>query len=172
MTHGATKAVAVELVTIFYEAIGEISVASRRRRRNLERVLLVVSTLTSGALWVLIAGRFQNVAAWVGAAASTLVSGLTLYQATLGPGREVPGAEQLYQDVGKYLASLASKPFDEADFRESVAGFESRLRRIDTEHPIVNAPAMLTIESAGEMLERFRALRRSRFSRSPRPDDS
>jgi hypothetical protein len=67
MTYGATKAVAVELATIFYEAIGEISVGTRRRRRNLERVLLVVSTLTSGALWVLIAGRFQNVAAWVGA---------------------------------------------------------------------------------------------------------
>lgn len=163
MTYSATKEVAVELVTIFYESVGEISVGARKRHRNTERFILVLSTLTSGALWVLIAFKYASIAAWVGAAASTLLSGLALYQATLGPAHEVPGAAKLYRDVGQYLAELASQPFDEGVFRETVADFEARLREVDTDHAIVNAPAMLTIAGAGEMLERYRALRRAGF---------
>jgi hypothetical protein len=164
------KSVAVELVTIFYEAVGEISVGTRRRQRRIERVILALSTLTAGSLWMLIAQQFQTAAAWLGAATSTLISGLTVYQATLGPAHEAPGAEALYRDVGKYLADLASHPFDEYKFRDTVADFEARLRQIDTSHPILDAPAMLTTEDMSEMLDRFRHLRRSRFKRARQPN--
>jgi len=59
-------------------------------------------------LWALIAGKHVEIAAWTGAAISTLLSGITLYQRSFGPERYLEDSQELYEDVGEYLARLVS----------------------------------------------------------------
>jgi len=78
--------------------------------RMLQVSILVMSALTSGALWILVGIALPAVASWVGAALSTIVTVLTLYQLTIGPGRQAEQLNELYEQLGQSLAHVWSDP--------------------------------------------------------------
>ncbi len=76
--------------------------------RILQVAVLAMSALTSGALWVLVGLAAPVAGAWVGAGLSTLVTGLTIYQLTIGPSRELEQLNELYAEFGRSLAHVWS----------------------------------------------------------------
>jgi len=129
---------AIEAMTLFYIAVGEIATKNLTLDRKLEKTVLIISTLTSGALWTLIATQFENAAAWVGAIFTTIATGITIYQSSIGPNKTNVLAQSLYEEIGEYLAGLASAvDFDSFEFRDTARKFEAKLRKIETNHPIL-----------------------------------
>lgn len=110
------------------ESVRHLSVSNRyevlsagRQHRRIELTILVLSVLTSGALWILIAQSFEKVAAWGGAAISTLVLILMLYQRTLGPDHRLEQLRNLQKRIDELLIGLQSGPrYDAADYQRRV----------------------------------------------------
>ena len=80
------------------------------RDKKLQVATLAISVVTSGALWVYVSGALPKTAAIVGAALSTAVTGITLYQLSLGPTRNLEQANDLYQEFGRSLANVREYP--------------------------------------------------------------
>jgi hypothetical protein len=99
----------------------------------LQVTVLAMSALTSGALWILVGLALPVTGSWVGAALSTLVTALTLYQLTVGPGREVEQLNDLYEQLGRSLAHVWIDPhnFSWHQFK----GFESRYVKLGLGDP-------------------------------------
>ena len=91
------------LVAMHRRIADRVRAASKSDKR-LQVTILAISALTSGALWILVGIALPVIGAWVGAALSTLVAGLTLYQLTVGPGREVERLNELFSEFGRSLA--------------------------------------------------------------------
>ena len=71
-------------------------------------------------------------AAWLGATASTVVTGLSLYQLTLGPKPRVKQAYALYEAVGKEIAHLrGAANFDCTQFWHQYKAFELDLEKLE-----------------------------------------
>ena len=64
---------------------------------------------------------------------STIVTGLTLYQLSIGPGREAEQLNELYEQLGRSLAHVWSDPhsFSWHQFK----GFESRYVKLGLGDP-------------------------------------
>ena len=72
--------------------------------------LLVMSALTTGALWIYLGGAIPEVTKWIGAVFSTIVSGLTIFQLTIGPERHLQQLDDLYSEFGRSLAHAREHP--------------------------------------------------------------
>jgi hypothetical protein len=128
---------AVRLTVALHRAVGAVTSQTTRANYRIELTALILSVLTSGAIWVVVDGAFHGVATWVGAASSTLVTGLSIYQFTLGPRPRVKQAYVLYEAVGKELAHLrGATTFDQVQFWDKYKAFEFDLEKL--ENPSVN----------------------------------
>ena len=96
-----------------------------RTDKLLQVAVLAMSALTSGALWVLVGVALPVIASWIGAALSTLVMALTLYQLTVGPGREAEQLNDLYEQLGRSWLMHGA-------IRTALAGTRSRVSSRDT----------------------------------------
>jgi hypothetical protein len=135
---------AVSKLTEFYDLMGDLLIRTIRRSRRIQLAVLILSVVTTGTLWSLIATNFSNIAAWIGATITTLLSFANLYQATIGPERRIKEIQSIYDDAGEYLAVLvASQVFDYEKFADKLRRFESRVRSIETEHPASRMHAVL-----------------------------
>lgn len=77
---------------------------------KLKVFLLVTSTLTTGALWVFLGGVFPEVMKWIGAILSTVVTGINIFQLTVGPEKKVENLDELYSEFGRSLAHARTNP--------------------------------------------------------------
>ncbi len=71
-----------------YDEIYESAVKIRWRSKAIDILIIVISTLTSGTLWVLIGTNFKTVAAWSAAILSTMLTIITLVQKNLDLGKK------------------------------------------------------------------------------------
>lgn len=134
----ARHTVAVSELERFYRLVGDLLVRTTRRSRRIQLIIIVLTVLTTGTLWALISTSFETAAAWSGAVATTLLSFLSLYQATIGPGSKLREIQSIYDDAGEYLAHLTSSAtFDYEYFADRLRRFESRIRQIETDHEAV-----------------------------------
>ena len=90
-------------------------IAIRRRQvhvanHRLRIFLLAASALTTGTLWVLLSDNFPDVTKWFGAGLSTLVTGLSAFQLTVGPAKVLEEIDELYAEFGRSLAHAREHP--------------------------------------------------------------
>jgi hypothetical protein len=117
----------IEMMNNLHGKVGGIVESSSKASRKIEILLLIVSILTSGALWILLSISLSKLTLWVGAIFSTITSGLNIFQIAFGPKKEFNESLNLYRDIGNELAHMrASKEIDETRFWDQYKAFETR----------------------------------------------
>jgi hypothetical protein len=93
------------------------------RHQRIEKAILFLTVLTTGALWTLLALRFEAAATWVGAVISTVVTFLSLYQLNLGPKKTTETAVRLQNEADELLIQTrSSSSFDSEKTQRRIKG--------------------------------------------------
>lgn len=113
-----TREEAINSMTSLSRDMRQAISRTARQNRQIETVILVLTVLTSGALWVLISQSFEKFAAWSGATISTIVLGLMLYQRTQGPNQNLEKLVEMQKKVDDLIIMLRSgKRYDPVDYQ-------------------------------------------------------
>jgi hypothetical protein len=112
----------------YYHTVQDLIKAYATKANRIDSAILILSVVTSGALWLLASQVVPQVTAWVGAIISTVVTGLTIYLYASGLNRRRKTAHELYTDIGKFIAQYRATPgMSESDYWNAVKGFESAI---------------------------------------------
>ena len=123
---------AIRYVAKLHRAAQELVERVAQSHYRIEVLRLVLSVLTSSAIWILLGASLPQTAAWFGASFSTIIGGLAIYQFTLGPKRRIQEAYSLLRDIGKELATLRGHTeFDQLEFWQRYESFEFRLKKLE-----------------------------------------
>jgi hypothetical protein len=76
------------------------------RANTIELSVLVLSVFTSGAFWALVSDAAPKPMGLVGAAISTVVTGLTIYMYSFGLNRRRKNAIFISKEIGKFMADV------------------------------------------------------------------
>jgi hypothetical protein len=76
----------------------------------LDNTILIFSVVTSGAFWALASDALPKLLGWIGAAISTLVTGLTIYMHTSAVNQKRKKAQLVAQELGKFVAQIRGNP--------------------------------------------------------------
>jgi hypothetical protein len=132
-----TREEAIDFITTFHRIADTLTTRISNSNYKIELAILGLSVITSGGIWVMIGASFPSQAAWFGAAFSTVVTGLTLYQLTLGPKKRVKAADEVYRKTQIELGLLrGGAPFEPYAFWECYKDLEYHLRKL------LNAPTL------------------------------
>lgn len=103
-----------------HRLIGEKRRSVAAKNYRLKMFLLIASAATTGAFWALLGGAFPVFMKWAGAVLSTIVTGVSAYQVTLGPAKLVEQLDELYSNFGRTLARARERPssFSWHDFKD------------------------------------------------------
>jgi hypothetical protein len=95
-------------------------------------MILVISVITSGGLWLLAAHVLPQAVEWAGAALSTLTTGLALYMYSSGVNKKRQKAIDLHAKVGRFLGQIRGNPdMREEDFWENFKLLEHEVFILD-----------------------------------------
>jgi hypothetical protein len=122
----------LKAVLVLYDQVAEILRRFSTRRRLYGLSVLVLSVLTSGALWLLVGQIVPKTILWLGALASTATTAITLYIYSSGMIQTIAISLTLYRSIGKFVAQLRSEPVSQADYWDKLKGFEFQLERLRT----------------------------------------
>lgn len=100
----------VAVLVAMHRRIHDRIVNETRRDKAWELLVLLLSVVTSGALWVLIVQSNEEIAAWAGAISGTLVTAVTLYQHTIGPRANLGRYNPFFSEFGQRLADVRTAP--------------------------------------------------------------
>ena len=101
------------------------------KANTIENVLLSISVVTSGGLWLLAVQVLPQTTTWAGAALSTLATGLTLYLYSSGVNKKRERAIDLHSEVSRFLARIRGNPkMEEGKFWESYKLLEHKIRTL------------------------------------------
>lgn len=113
-----TREEAINSMTSLSRDMRQAISRTARQNRQIEIVILVLTVLTSGALWVLISQSFEKIAAWSGATISTILLGLMLYQRTQGPNQNLERLVEVQKKIDDLIIMLRSgKRYDPVDYQ-------------------------------------------------------
>jgi hypothetical protein len=122
------KREAIDQLVIKYNDIEAFLAKLASRAKLLELMVLILSVLISGSLWLLLSKRIPETTLWFGAVASTIVSGITLYIKSSGLNRTRVKALSLYQDLGQFLAEVRdAESLHEIGYWPKTKRFDSRI---------------------------------------------
>jgi hypothetical protein len=123
---------AIAVLERLHARLAKYALGAKIGQRRLEIVLIVVSGITSGSLWALLAGIAPHVTAWLGAILSTAVTLLTAYKQSLGPEHVYKRAAELYKETGELLAKMrSSNEFDKEAFWHGFKFIQANMVEID-----------------------------------------
>ena len=126
------KKEALEVLSRLHAELGEYTLQAQLTNRRLELALIVISGLTTGALWTLVAGLAPTVFAWAGAILSTAATILAAYKKLMGPEEAYQQAAELYRKTGQMIADILSNPkFDSHEFWHAYKFITADKIRID-----------------------------------------
>jgi hypothetical protein len=126
-----TREQAIEITVGLHRETGALTAQFTTRNYRIEVAILVITVITSGGIWVLLGASFATLAAWFGAVFSTVVTGLTIYQLSLGPKQRVKPVYTLYEAIGKELARLRGvQDFNPTLFWDQYKSFEFELQKL------------------------------------------
>lgn len=113
-----TREQAIDILLPLHRIADRLTTYITNKNYKIEITILSLSVVTSGGIWVMLSASFPSLAAWFGAAFSTMVTGLTIYQLTpLGPKTHVEEAYAVYQSTVIELGLLrGGATFDSAEF--------------------------------------------------------
>ena len=98
------------ILIAMHRKIGSEISSTTKSSKRIEIIILILSVLTSGALWIIVGNQFVTLIQWVGAAISTILTGLTIYQLTEGPKKQLERLNELYSEFGRSLAHARTYP--------------------------------------------------------------
>jgi hypothetical protein len=117
-------------VLSLYHAVEKDLVRTANLAKALEMTVLTLSVITSGSLWLLLSERIPQSMLWLGAVASTLTVGITLYLGTTGLNRKRTQILDLHGRLGELLAEVRTHAIDEKLFWSIYKQLEHQLRVI------------------------------------------
>ena len=107
-----------------------------RRIKILSFVSLVLSVLTSGALWLLLSDVVPIQTLWFGAIASTITTLIFAYIKGFAVERQRDQALDIHDDILKFLARLRATPdYSEKRFWDEYKAIEARMYRLQHGEP-------------------------------------
>jgi hypothetical protein len=92
--------------------------------------ILVLSTVTTGAIWLLVGQILPIAAAWVGAIISTVVTVLTILSLTVGFSRKRRQAIDLREDISRFVAEQQMRNFRSDFFWPKHSKYKHELVRL------------------------------------------
>lgn len=130
---------------VMHRKIGEKIQSLKKKDRLIEIIILILSVLVAGAFWVLIGDTFPTSIKWLGAIISTVLTGLTIYQSTIGPKNEFEKTLKLYSNLGLFLAKTIENPrnFNWNDFKLIETEYTELISIEPTDDDINNALLIL-----------------------------
>ena len=117
-----------------YHAVREILRRFSARRKLCGVSVLILSVLTSGALWLLVGETLPKAILWLGAVLSTLTTAITSYVYWSGMLQTIASSLALYKVIGKFLVRLRSEAVPDNEYWEKVKSFEFELERLQAGH--------------------------------------
>jgi len=96
-------------------------------RRIVDTVVLTLSVLTSGTLWVLSTTKAPEIFAWIGAIISSVVTLMMMFQLSARLPQLSIELKFLHHDLGQYIAILREADERPNDFWLEVKEFESQI---------------------------------------------
>jgi len=104
------------------------------RARTIENTILAISVVTTGGLWLLAAQVLPQAILWLGAALSTLTTGLTLYLYSSGVNKKREKAINLHSEVSLFLAKIrGDQGLTEKEFWDTFKPLEHKIRTLEHE---------------------------------------
>ena len=101
------------------------------RVNTLEFIVLVLSVLTAGSLWLLISEALPLPALWFGAIASTLTIGITLYLKSSGMGTKRSQALALLKDAEIFIGEVKAELLPYGEFWDRYKRLRTRLHELN-----------------------------------------
>ena len=128
-----------------HRIVGNAVKIERRRDRRLQTIVLGLSVLTSGALWVVVA-QSNLISQWVnltlvGAIVSTLATFLVLWNHTIGPAVRSERLSGYFTNFGESLAHAREHPksFTWHNFKHLESGYVDLGLPDPSQHQILDA---------------------------------
>lgn len=102
---------------------------------KIQNLVLILSVITSGSLWLLLGNIAPDATIWLGAILSTIVTGLTIYMYASGINRKRTTAISLHRELSAFLAAIRSSEegVDDSEFWDKFKSIETRIRTIEHE---------------------------------------
>jgi hypothetical protein len=125
---------AVDLAVGLHRWMGNLCAQFTRRNYRIELTVMVLSVVTSGGIWVLLAASYPQTAAWFGAAFSTIVTFFTIYQLSFGPKQRVRKAYDVYEAIAREVSRLrGGNPvaFDPRVFWDNYKSLEVEVTKLE-----------------------------------------
>jgi hypothetical protein len=121
----------VNMTIKLYDDLEQLLSRFAGRANMIENVILMISVVTSGGLWLLAAQVIPQPVTWAGAAFSTLTTGLTLYLYSSGVNKKRQRAIALHADVSRFLARIRGNPnMPESEFWDAYKPLEHEIRTL------------------------------------------
>jgi hypothetical protein len=120
----------LQRVLALYEEVEAIVGRYSSRRKICSAVILFLSVITSGALWLLLGNLAPHATLWLGAIASTITTVITLYVYSSGMIQTIANSLTLYKTIGRFVARLRSEPLSDGEYWDRVKGFEFELQKL------------------------------------------
>lgn len=97
----------------------------------IRNVVLALSVLTSGSLWLLLTRLVPGATLWFGAIASTLATFLTLYLYTAGINAIREEALELHRNMARFLAVIRGRTdMSDQEFWNTYKDLEHRIMKL------------------------------------------
>jgi hypothetical protein len=118
-------------VLALYHEVQALLARLASRGNKLQLLVLFLSVLTSGSLWLLLSKSLPQTALWFGAVASTLTTGITLYLKSSGLNQVRAKCLTVFSDLGQFLAEVRSSDnMSEEYYWKKYKAFESRVAEL------------------------------------------
>jgi hypothetical protein len=128
--HAMQKEYLGHAIGLYHEVESQLSQFSSRAR-TIENVILIISVVTSGGLWLLAAQLLPQAVLWAGAAFSTLTIGLTLYLYSSGVNKKREKAINLHAEVSGLLARIRGNTnMTDSEFSDTFKSLEHKARTL------------------------------------------
>jgi hypothetical protein len=102
-----------------------------KRADRIELTIIILSVVTSGAVWALAADALPKQFGWAGAAISTIVSFLTIYMYASGLQKKRKRALVVYTEITEFIGHVRGAQFlDESEFWDTYKKFEAELTKL------------------------------------------
>jgi hypothetical protein len=98
-----------------------------KRADGIDNTILVLSVVTSGALWAIAADVLPKPFGWAGAAISTVVTLLTIYMYASGLRKKRKKAVVLHTEITRFLGRMRGQGVNQEEFWDTYKSFEAQL---------------------------------------------
>lgn len=122
----------LEALSKMYLRVHDLVEKAGNKDARIELIVIVISAITAGTLWSLLAASFVHIAAWVGASLSTVLALLTAYQKAFKPKEVYEQLLSLYQEIGQAIADVrAAKDLDSYRVWKQLKNFQGSLTSLE-----------------------------------------